>query len=175
MPICNQRDDLPAMLRDAAEVLAAGELIRLGARLGLLENITSLSRRRLATLYRQITGCPPPTGQLPYSADWFIHWQHNLHATAFYHGWIWLRQHRGSVIDCLLSAYRLYLGSCPSGSIPPLTLSRAWMLIRFCDAGVLELCPCRDCGGRFINHSHQPQTSFACCFCQPPSRARCKR
>lgn len=76
------------MLRDAAEILCAGELIRLGARLPLLESVTALSRRKLTRLYKQVAGTPPSTGQLPYSADWFINWQHNLHATAFYHVWV---------------------------------------------------------------------------------------
>ncbi|WP_051150949.1 FlhC family transcriptional regulator [Tatumella saanichensis] len=161
------------MLRDAAEILCAGELIRLGARLPLLESVTALSRRKLTRLYKQVAGTPPSTGQLPYSADWFINWQHNLHATAFYHVWVGVQpQKKASAAACLLSAYRLYLENCPPGCVSPLTLTRAWMLIRFCQAGMLELIPCSHCGGKFINHRHQPQGSFICCFCQPPSRAQ---
>lgn len=164
------------MLHDAAEILSAGELIRLGARLPLLESVTALSRRRLTRLYKQIIGTPPPTGQLPFSADWFINWQHNLHATAFFH--IWLRiqpQHKASMAAGLLSAYRVYLEHCPPGCVTPLTLTRAWVLIRFCQAELLALFPCGYCGGKFIHHSHQPQGSFICCFCHPPSRAHYRR
>lgn len=164
------------MLRDAAEVLCAAELIRLGARLPLLANVTGLSRGQLTRLYKQVTGTLPPTGQLPYSVDWFINWQHNLHATAFYHVWLGVQpHHKASAAACLLSTYRVYLESCPVGCRSPLTLTRAWMLIRFCEVGLLELFPCSRCGGTFINHRHQPQGSFVCCFCQPPSRAHYQR
>lgn len=59
---------------DAQEVLLATELIRLGARLQLLESETALSRERLIKLYKQQRGASPPKGMLPFSTDWFISW-----------------------------------------------------------------------------------------------------
>ncbi|MEY4368428.1 MAG: FlhC flagellar transcriptional activator, partial [Pseudomonadota bacterium] len=49
---------------DAQQVLLATELIRLGARLQLLESETSLSRERLIKLYKQQRGTSPPKGML---------------------------------------------------------------------------------------------------------------
>lgn len=45
---------------DAQQILLASELIRLGARLQLLESETSLSRERLLKLYKELRGVSPP-------------------------------------------------------------------------------------------------------------------
>ncbi len=72
---------------EAHEVLLASELIRLGARMQLLEAEIALSRDRLLRLYKEIRGSSPPKGMLPFSADWFVSWQPNIHATLFATFW----------------------------------------------------------------------------------------
>ncbi|MBT0720758.1 flagellar transcriptional regulator FlhC [Tatumella sp. TA1] len=168
-----------SVLREGYDIRVAMDLIRLGARLQLLENETVLSRGRLIRLYKEIKGCPPPKGMLPFSTDWFMTWEHNIHATVFYHAWQFLRKTTDKTdVDCLILAYRLYLEQCPvaeGANEPLLGLTRAWTLIRFAESGMIELSPCRLCQAKFINHAHQPKGSFVCSLCQPPSRAIKKR
>lgn len=72
-----------SVIQEGHDIQLATELIRLGARLQLLESETVLSRGRLIRLYKEIKGCPPPKGMLPFSTDWFMTWEHNIHATVF--------------------------------------------------------------------------------------------
>jgi flagellar transcriptional activator FlhC len=65
-----------SLVSEAREIGMAIELIKLGARLQLLELETSLSRERLLKLYKELKGMSPPKGMLPFSTDWFITWQH---------------------------------------------------------------------------------------------------
>ena len=51
------------------EIRRASELIRLGARLQLLESETKLSRERLLRLYKEMMGKSPPKGMLPFSTE----------------------------------------------------------------------------------------------------------
>jgi len=52
-----------------------------------------------------------------------------------------------------------------------LDLTRAWTLVRFFDADILQLTPCCRCSGKFIGHKHDLQHNVVCDACQPPSRA----
>ncbi|WP_323116170.1 FlhC family transcriptional regulator, partial [Klebsiella variicola] len=63
-----------SILHEMREVNIAIELISLGARMQVLETETSLSRRRLLRLYKELKGCSPPRGLLPFSPDWFMAW-----------------------------------------------------------------------------------------------------
>lgn len=49
-----------SLLQEIDEVNIAMGLISLGARMQVLESETSLSRRRLLRLYKELRGCPPP-------------------------------------------------------------------------------------------------------------------
>ena len=60
--------------QEADDILLASSMITLGARLQVSEAETSLSHDRLARLYREIRGCSPPKGMLPFSVDWFMTW-----------------------------------------------------------------------------------------------------
>jgi hypothetical protein len=49
----------------------------------LLESEVSLSRERLLKLYKELKGVSPPKGMLPFSTDWFLTWQPNIHSSLF--------------------------------------------------------------------------------------------
>lgn len=139
----------------------------------MLESETQLSRGRLIKLYKELRGSPPPKGMLPFSTDWFMTWEQNIHASMFCNAWQFLlKTGLCSGVDAVIKAYRLYLEQCPQPEEGPLlALTRAWTLVRFVDSGLFELSACNCCGGNFITHAHQPAGSFACSLCQPPSRA----
>ncbi|EBN1750859.1 flagellar transcriptional regulator FlhC [Salmonella enterica] len=151
-----------SIVQEARDIQLAMELINLGARLQMLESETQLSRGR-----------PPPKGMLPFSTDWFMTWEQNIHASMFCNAWQFLlKTGLCSGVDAVIKAYRLYLEQCPQPPEGPLlALTRAWTLVRFVESGLLELSSCNCCGGNFITHAHQPVGSFACSLCQPPSRA----
>ena len=72
-----------SVVDEGNEIRRASELIRLGARLQLLESETKLSRERLLRLYKEMVGKSPPKGMLPFSTDWFVTWLPNIHASLF--------------------------------------------------------------------------------------------
>ncbi|WP_459618364.1 flagellar transcriptional regulator FlhC [Bordetella sp. 2513F-2] len=162
--------------QEADEILLASAMITLGARLQVLEAETNISHDRLARLYREIRGCSPPKGMLPFSVDWFMTWLPNIHSSLFYNVYGFLSSRTSSRgIRAIIDAYRLYLehvaGDEGEAAEPVLSFTRAWMLVRFFDSGMLQLSPCRQCGGHFIAHAHDPQSDFVCAICRPPPRA----
>ncbi|EKN6388992.1 flagellar transcriptional regulator FlhC [Yersinia enterocolitica] len=167
-----------SIVQEAKDIHLAMELITLGARLQMLESETQLSRGRLIKLYKELRGSPPPKGMLPFSTDWFMTWEQNIHSSMFYNAYSFLlKSGQCTGVEAVIKAYRLYLEQCPdqSGIAPLLALTRAWTLVRFVDSGMLQLSGCNCCGGTFITHAHQPRNSFVCSLCQPPSRAVKKR
>jgi flagellar transcriptional activator FlhC len=72
-----------SILNESKDIQIAIDLIKLGARLQLLEMETSLSRDRLISLYKELRGESPPKGMLPFSSDWFLTWQPNIHTSLF--------------------------------------------------------------------------------------------
>ncbi|MBV7482841.1 flagellar transcriptional regulator FlhC [Bordetella sp. BOR01] len=161
--------------QEADDILLASTMISLGARLQVLEAETSLSHDRLSRLYREIRACSPPKGMLPFSVDWFMTWLPNIHSSLFYNVYAFLNTRTASRgIRATIDAYRLYLehaGVENHTDEPVLSFTRAWMLVRFFDSGMLQLSPCRQCGGHFIAHAHDPQGDFICAICRPPPRA----
>lgn len=163
-----------SVVTEAQEIQLAIELIRLGARLQLLEAETSLSRERLLKLYKELKGMSPPKGMLPFSTDWFITWQPNIHASLFIGIHKYLVEHaKISGIEAIMKAYRLYLeqAECEPGDEPVLSLTRAWTLVRFFESKMLATACCRECGGSFVVHQLDLHNRYTCGLCHMPSRA----
>lgn len=171
-----------SLLQEAQQIQMAIALISLGARLQLLERETSISRGKLTRLFKELKGISPPKGQLPFSADWFLIWEQNVHASLFYNIYCSLRQQNPGCgkTDGLIQAYRLYLEYLPdherhSHGEPLFSLTRAWTLLRFVDSDILTLTHCNCCGGKFITYMGQPAVNYTCPMCHPPSRALKRR
>jgi flagellar transcriptional activator FlhC len=163
-----------SVIAEVREITLAIELIELGARLQLLENETSLSRDRLIKLYKELKGASPPKGMLPFSADWFMTWQPNIHSSLFHATYRFVREHDpgASTIQAIVKSYRLYLEHMALyGDEPVLSLTRAWTLVRYFDSGLLQSNTCTRCGGRFVAHAYELRPGYVCGLCQPPSRA----
>lgn len=79
-----------SIVQEAKDIHLAMELITLGARLQMLESETQLSRGRLIKLYKELRGSPPPKGMLPFSTDWFMTWEQNIHSSMFYNAYSFL-------------------------------------------------------------------------------------
>ncbi|RUO59067.1 flagellar transcriptional regulator FlhC [Pseudidiomarina insulisalsae] len=161
------------LLTELGEVQLAIDLIELGARLQVLESEVSLNRGRLVRLYKEVAGKSPPKGMLPFSTDWFMTWQPNIHSSFFYT--LYRRLREGQQLErmqAVIKAYRLYREHIQlHGDEEVLALTRAWTLIRFFESGMFQLSECGKCRLQFVNHAGTPDADYVCGVCQPPSRA----
>jgi len=167
-----------SIVQEAKDIHIAMELITLGARLQMLESETQLSRPKLIKLYKELRGSSPPKGMLPFSTDWYMTWEQNIHSSLFYDIFQALKKSsEAGEIVILIQAYNLYLEQCPPlvNELPLLTMTRAWTLVRFMNSGMLQLTPCSHCQGQFITYANHPAYGFVCSLCQPPSRALKRR
>jgi flagellar transcriptional activator FlhC len=162
-----------SVVSDAEHVQLAAELARLGARLQVLETETKLSRERLLRLYKEVRGVSPPKGMLPFSTDWFMSWMPNIHASIFINIHRYLVAHTQSKgIRAIIGAYKLYLEHVQLNELEQaLSFTRAWSLVRFFDAKLLDTAPCKSCGGRYVVHAMDLNKHYECGLCNVPSRA----
>lgn len=159
---------------EAQQVKIAIDLIEMGARLQVLQEETTLSRERLLRLYKEIKSESPSKGMLPYSTDWFMSWQPNIHSSLFMDIYQFLVKNAGiDGVHALISAYRLYLDQVQGieEAEPVLSITRAWFMIRFFKAGMLRLAPCMECSGHFVAHADDLHDNYVCGICRPPTRA----
>ncbi len=163
-----------SVLQEAREVELASRLIRLGARLQFLEAEVNLSRQRLVRLYKEIKGVSPPKGLLPFSADWYMTWMANIHASLFYNIYVFiLAQVDGQRLQALIKSYELYLEQVEvqGEEQPVLDFTRAYTLVRFFTSDIVQLTTCTRCTGRFVTHAYDNKSGYVCVLCRPPSRA----
>ena len=162
-----------SVVTEAREIQIAVELINLGARLQVLQEETAVSRERLIKLYKEVRGESPAKGMLPYSTDWFMSWLPNIHSSLFMDIYQFLTSHTTlSGVEALIKSYRLYLEQIEiSGGEPVLSITRAWFLVRFFEAKMLQVTDCKECGGHFVVHTNELYQDYVCGICRPPSRA----
>jgi flagellar transcriptional activator FlhC len=163
-----------SVVKEAEQIHLAIELINLGARLQMLEAQTTLSRERLIKLYKELRGVSPPKGMLPFSTDWFLTWQPNIHSSMFLNIYDFLVEYADvKGIQAVMKAYKIYLEQAGKSSDdePVLSLTRAWTLVRFIDSKLLKLAPCTCCGGKFVVNSYDLNENYQCGICHVPSRA----
>lgn len=165
---------IKTVVGEAQQVRIAIELIEMGARLQVLQEETSLSRERLLRLYKEVKCESPSKGMLPYSTDWFMSWQPNIHSSLFMDIYQFLIKNAGiEGAQALITAYRLYLDQVQGieGAEPVLSITRAWFLVRFFKAEMVQLVSCRECGGHFVSHTGNLHNNYVCGICHPPARA----
>jgi flagellar transcriptional activator FlhC len=162
-----------SLLEDNRQIQRAITLIQLGARLQVLQSETDLPYERLLKLYKEVCGKSPSKGQLPFSTDWFMSWQPNIHASLFFNIYEYLNKASEiEEIDAIIKAYNLYHAEVSINGVEPmLSITRAWRLVRFVDSGMLCTTRCTQCGGHFINHTFELTGKYVCGLCNPPARA----
>jgi flagellar transcriptional activator FlhC len=162
-----------SVLNESRQIERAVALIRLGARLQVLESETDLSYERLLRLYKEVAGRSPSKGQLPFSTDWFLTWQPNIHASLFLNIYEYISKVSAlEDIDAIMKAFKLYTEQMTSlGMEPILSLTRAWRLVKFVDNNMLAKTRCSKCGGHFVSEAYENSRNFVCGLCEPPARA----
>lgn len=169
-----QPADKKSVVNESEQIQLAMQLIKLGARLQLLESQTTLSRERLIKLYKELKGVSPPKGMLPFSTDWFLTWQPNIHASIFYNIYKFMLDYTDvSGIQAIIKAYTLYLLQVEQeeAAEPVLSMTRAWTLVRFVESKMLKMKSCSCCAGQYIVNSYDLNQSYVCNLCHVPSRA----
>jgi flagellar transcriptional activator FlhC len=164
---------IKSILSEAKQIERAVTLIHLGARLQVLESETELSYERLLRLYKEVSGKSPSKGQLPFSTDWFMMWQPNIHASLFLNIYEYLNKSSEiDEIDSVIKSYQLYQEQIKAQGLDELlSVTRAWRLVKFVDNGMLTLTSCSKCGGHFVTHPHEISKNYVCGLCCPPARA----
>jgi flagellar transcriptional activator FlhC len=161
-----------SILTEAKQISRAVALIQLGARLQVLESETDLSYERLLRLYKEVAGKSPSKGQLPFSTDWFMTWQPNIHASLFLNIHEYLNKAARSTRSTPSSRPTSSIRSRPrAGPRALLSVTRAWRLVKFVDNGMLTMTKCSKCGGHFVTHPHEIAKHYVCGLCCPPARA----
>jgi flagellar transcriptional activator FlhC len=110
---------------------------------------------------------------LPFSTDWFMTWQPNIHSSLFLNIYEYLdKSSELEEIDAIIKAYELYLEQIRAQGLEPLlSVTRAWRLVKFVDAGMVTLTPCCKCSGKFVTHTFELTKDYVCGLCEPPARA----
>ncbi|MEG0820099.1 MAG: flagellar transcriptional regulator FlhC [Burkholderiaceae bacterium] len=164
---------IKSIVSEGLQIQRAIALIKLGARLQVLESETELSYERLLRLYKEVKGESPSRGMLPFSTDWFMTWQPNVHSSLFLNIYEYL--HKSSEldeIDAIIKAYQLYMEQVHAQGLETLlSVTRAWRLVKFVDAGMVQLTSCSKCGGKFVGHTFELDQDYVCGLCNPPARA----
>jgi flagellar transcriptional activator FlhC len=162
-----------SVLNESRQIERAVALIQLGARLQVLESETDLSYERLLRLYKEVAGRSPSKGQLPFSTDWFLTWQPNIHASLFLNTYEYLTKATAlEDIDAIMKAFKLYTEQIAACGVEPLlSITRAWRLIKFVDNHMLSMTKCSVCGGHFVTDPYENARHFECGLCVPPARA----
>lgn len=162
-----------SVLNESRDISRAVALIQLGARLQVLESETSLSYERLLRLYKEVAGRSPSKGQLPFSTDWFLTWQPNIHASLFLNTYEYLCKVSAlDDIDAVMKAFKLYTEQISCCAVEPLlSITRAWRLVKFVNNQMLVMTRCSRCGGQFVTEPYENAKHFVCGLCEPPARA----
>ncbi len=162
-----------SILGESRDIERAVALIQLGARLQVLEYETNLSYERLLRLYKEVAGKSPSKGQLPFSTDWFLTWQPNIHSSLFLNIHEYLsKSSELEEIDAVIKAFRLYSEQMQASQVEPLlSITRAWRLVKFVNSGMLTLTKCSCCGGNFVTEPYENARNYVCGLCEPPARA----
>ena len=161
-----------SVLNESKQIERAAMLIGMGARMQVMESETTLSYERLIRLYKEVAGKSPSKGQLPFSTDWFLTWQENIHSSLFLNIYEYLSKGIDlDPVDQLTKAYRLYTEQIEMAQVEPLlSFTRAWRLVKFVDAGMLNRTKCAQCGGQFVTELYENR-HYTCGLCNPPARA----
>src|ERR1700674_570585 len=124
---------IKSIVTESRQIQRAIALIKLGARLQVLESETDLFYERLLRLYKEVQGESPARGMLPFSTDWFMTWQPNIHSSLFLN----IHEYLNKVaemdeIDTVIKAYQLYQEQIQAQGLEPLlSVTRAWRLVKF--------------------------------------------
>ena len=136
------------VVNQARNTLDAVHLVQLGARAGLVCQLTGLTRKAVNSLYPALTGMPSPPGQAPFTDTWYVKSnQRLLHANIVWHLYKQLAPGDNSVARLLIHVYEAYLEIVHA---PILSLTRAVFVPRLVTMSLWYEQSCDHCGTSYI-------------------------
>ena len=173
MPPCTSRRENGSCTVErcgyARMILESIHLIQLGARVGLVGQLTGLEKKTLKRIYRQLMGKPSPSGQLPFSDSWFLENDRRLfHVTLIWHLYRRLNRGDGSHARILIDVFEVYTQFVRE---PMLNMTRTAFAIQLFITGLWNEHRCAFCGMAFPAPVESNQTS--CAGCHLYHRHRC--
>lgn len=146
-------------------------LIELGARAGLVVQLTDLPKAPVKALYRKIHGKPSPPGLNPFTDTWYVqNEQRQLHANIIWkiHAELMPLQHEP--VQQLIDVYQCYLCSV---SEPVLNIQRAYFVPQLLQIELWRKTACAQCQAGYIG----PVTDLGqlCPACRIQQIYRCRQ
>jgi len=151
--------------------LDAIRLIELGARAGLVAQLTGLERRVVNALYQQMLGRASPAGQLPFTDTWYLRSDRRmLHAAVVWRCYRPFAATESRRARALISGYESY---CAHVSEPLLCLTRASFVPRLVASGSWLERRCPECGVSYLKPRYEHRQ--LCPACRWYGRAQYRR
>ena len=165
----------PSILKEIRDLQLSVDLMKLGARIQMIESLVNISYLRLCRLYNEVCGKSPPKGMFPYSPDWFMLWRPRIHSSLWMNIFERLKGDDDETSK-LIRAHKMYLRHCAKHEATPiLSITRAWIMLALFRDRTFELKACNECGNRTLVYRMDLNDGFVCGVCKPPSRAGMKR
>lgn len=159
------------LYRQAEKVIEAARLIELGARAGLVHQLTGLEKAKVNRLYSQIMGRPSPSGQTPFSDAWYLKDRRRLLDVAVVWGlYRQLAQAGRNTVRVLIEVYEAYLAIVND---PLLNLTRTYLVPQLVRMGIWQERHCRHCQTPYL--APVDSLDSTCPGCELYYRYRCRR
>ena len=160
--------DLCIQTRDTQEAI---RLTRLGARAGLVSQLTGLEKTVANRLYRQLHGRPSPPGQLPFSDAWYLRQDRRMaQATLVWQLSRRLARAEATPAQRLIDVYESYRWLEPK---PLLDIMRVAFVPHLVAVQEWQAQACSQCGNEYV----VPRGSVGntCWGCRLSLRHRCRQ
>lgn len=151
----------------ASEIVAAGELAKVGARTRVLKYTTALPLQTIRQVIKDATGTGPVTGPYGDPLRWFLESYIRMsHGRLFY--FIYHRCSKPHAATRLLHSFRLYKKTVPK---MVLDINMAYGIVFLVNHGMLIERRCDDCDTAFFTIANGSNT---CQACQLYKRMHCR-
>lgn len=157
------------LCQHAIKIKEAIHLVRLGARAGLVCQLTGLDKAPINRLYRQMLGTTSPPGQMPFSDTWYRESDlRMLQATYIWRLYRKLENNGRSLAQVLIDVYEVYTGLVRE---PLLDFTRAVFATRLIAMDLWEERICSFCSHDFLDPVDSRRNT--CPGCRLYLRYRC--
>ncbi|MCB1905721.1 MAG: hypothetical protein KDI18_16820 [Gammaproteobacteria bacterium] len=168
---CTLREDCDlAICTEIGRLQEALRLTQLGARAGLVSQLTGMEKTAANRLYRRLHGKLSPSGLMPFTDAWYLKCARRmLHASQVWHLHKRLAGDGRSPGRTLIDVYECYT---QREKKPLLDLTRTFLVPRLVTMNIWREHLCRDCG----THYPAPDniTENRCAGCRIHYRFRCR-
>ncbi len=155
----------------AEKVIEATRLIELGARAGLVQQLTGLEKAKVNRLYCQLMGRPSPSGQTPFSDTWYLKdMRRLLHASVVWGLYQQLARKGRNTASILIDVYEGYLAIVNE---PLLSLTRVFLVPQLVAMGVWQERRCGHCQCLYL--APVVSRGNTCPGCELYYRYRCRQ